>query len=162
MNARMVRGSLVVLVVSCIWPGFATTVAAKRAPRGAAVIRITAQRIEHVRVDVGRRGPSSGDIETSRSLLYNKSIRGRPIGHSEIVCVATSSASSSCTGVFFFLPRGKLFVLGPIQPGDDYRVPVVGGTGLYANIHGTLTASSLDRRPLRELLVFTVYGLKSG
>jgi hypothetical protein len=122
------------------------------------MIRITAQRVEHARVDIGRRGASSGDIETSRSLLYNKSIRARPIGHSDLVCVATSSASSNCTGVFF-LPRGKLVVLGPIQPGDDYRVPVVGGTGLYANVHGTLTASTLERRPLRELLVFTVYGL---
>src|SRR5262249_44669077 len=113
---------------------------------------------EHARVDVGRRGASSGDIETSRSLLYNKSIRARPIGHAELVCVATSSASSSCTGVFF-LPRGKLVVVGPIHTGDDYQVPVVGGTRLHANARGTLTASSLDRRPLRELLVFTVYGL---
>ena len=124
------------------------------------MITITAQRIEHARVDLGRRGASSGDIETSRSLLYNKSIRARPIGHAEFVCVATSSPTSNCTGVFF-LPRGKLVVLGPIQPGDDYRVPVVGGTGLYANAHGTLTASTLDRRPLHELLVFTVYGLST-
>jgi hypothetical protein len=143
-------------IVACTTLGFAATTAGARLPKGIAMIRITAEQIAHARVGIAGRAAGRGGIETSRSLLYNKRIRVRPIGHSELSCVAlTSSTSATCTGVFF-LPRGKLVVLGPMRPGHSYEVPVVGGTGLYANVRGTLKVISLDSRRVRELLVFTL------
>jgi hypothetical protein len=35
-----------------------------------------------------------------------------------------------------------------------YELAVVGGTGLYNNVRGTLTVTSLKQKPSRELLVF--------
>jgi hypothetical protein len=31
---------------------------------------------------------------------------------------------------------------------------VIGGTGLYNNVRGSLTVTSLERKPTKELLVF--------
>jgi hypothetical protein len=120
---------------------------------GPATITITDREVEHARVDVGRRGPSVGDMEFSRSLLYNKRIREKPIGHSEVTCIATGQTSSSCTGTYF-LPKGKIVVIGPTRFRELYELAVVGGTGLYANARGTLTVTSLGTRPARALLVF--------
>jgi hypothetical protein len=35
-----------------------------------------------------------------------------------------------------------------------YELAIVGGTGLYNNVRGALTVTSLDRKPSKELLVF--------
>jgi hypothetical protein len=35
-----------------------------------------------------------------------------------------------------------------------YELAVVGGTGLYDNVHGTLTVTSLGGAPAREFLLF--------
>jgi hypothetical protein len=149
------KRSLAAVIVACVTLGYAATTAGARLPKWVAMIRITAEQIEHARVKIAGRAAGQGGIETSRSLLYNKRVRVRPIGHSELACVAAGSMSGNCTGVFF-LPRGKLVVLGPMRPGHGYQVPVVGGTGLYANVRGTLKVTSLESRRVRELLVFTL------
>jgi hypothetical protein len=120
---------------------------------GPATITISDREISRARVDLGRRGASAGDVETMRALLFNKRITRRTIGHSETVCVATGGGSSTCTETFF-LPKGKIVAIAPVRFAEVFDAAVVGGTGLYANVRGTLTVTSLGQTPRRSLLVF--------
>jgi hypothetical protein len=118
------------------------------------VVRITERQIGGGRVDVGRPGPSIGDVQVLRELLYNTNITPNPIGHAELICTYTGTSSRNCAGTFF-LPKGKIVVSGPLLYRQFFQLAVVGGTGLYSNVRGTLTATSLTNGPhATELLLF--------
>ena len=67
------------------------------------------------------------------------------VGHAEILCTFTKSTQAEpfsafalCTGGFF-LPAGQVLIEGFIRFTDEpanFRIPVVGGTGAYANARG--------------------------
>lgn len=116
-------------------------------------VQITAVAKRHAYVDVGRTGRSPGDIDTYNLLLYNRRITLRSIGRADMLCTAVSASAQSCTATYF-LPRGEIVVQGVVSSHLIYELAVVGGTGLYDNVRGTLTATSLGRKPARELLVF--------
>jgi hypothetical protein len=116
-------------------------------------IRITDRLVKHTRVDIGRRGPSAGDLDFYRQLLFNKGITSSPIGHSDLTCVNTGTGSSNCTGTYF-LPEGKIMVGGVIASRLFYELAVYGGTGIYDNVRGTVTITFLGGVPAREFLVF--------
>ena len=120
---------------------------------GPGVIRITSNQISRAHLDRGLRGPSAGDVDITRALLYNRRLTKHPIGHAELVCTATGTRSSDCSGTFF-LPRGKIVVAGPRSSPELYEVAVVGGTGLYDNVRGTLTITALGGKPPRDLDYF--------
>jgi len=120
---------------------------------GPGVIRITSKQISRAHFDRGLRGPSAGDLDIVRTLLYNRRVTSRAIGHAELVCTATGIRSSDCNGTFF-LPKGKIVVQGPRTFPELFEVAVVGGTGLYDNVHGTLTITSLGGKPPRQLVFF--------
>ena len=120
---------------------------------GPGVIRITEKQVQVARVDVGKPGPSVGDIQVMRFLLYNRRITLRALGHSELVCTMTGTSTSSCMGTYF-LPKGKIVVGGPMRFREFYELAVLGGTGLYDNVRGSLTVTSLGGKPLRDILVF--------
>ena len=135
-----------------------TVVAAVAAPAGAldqpGNIRITDRMIAHTHVNVGAHGGSSaGNFDFYRQQLFNKGITTRSIGHSDVTCVDTGTGSSNCTGTFF-LPRGEIMVGGVIDSRLFYELAVVGGTGVYSNVRGTLTATYLGGLPAREFLLF--------
>jgi hypothetical protein len=139
--------------VAALWltaPG--TTAAALRLDRPGTV-RVTAVETSRARIDLGRRGPSVGDMQIMRQLVYNRRIKRQPIGHGEMICIGTGADSSNCTGTFF-LPKGKIVVSGPLLFRQVFELAVVGGTGLYDNARGTLTVTSLGTKPQRDLLVF--------
>jgi hypothetical protein len=117
------------------------------------VIRITGKLIARAHIDRGRHGQSAGDIDIARELLYNRRVTTRAIGHAELVCIATGSHSSTCTGTFF-LPKGKIVVQGPQAFPEFFEMAVAGGTGLYDNVRGTLTVTELGGRPVRFLIFF--------
>jgi hypothetical protein len=116
-------------------------------------ISITDSESKHLYVDLGVSGRSPGDIDVYSVLLYNKRITPKSIGHAGMVCTAVSARSQSCNATYF-LPRGEIVVSGVISSRLIYILAVVGGTGLYNNVRGTLTVTSLDRKPSKELLVF--------
>jgi hypothetical protein len=125
-----------------------------RALTGPGVIRITQRRVEEGFIDLRRGGPGVGDIEITRVLLYNTRITPKPIGHGELVCTLTGAVSRICSGVYF-LPKGKIIVGGPMLFRQLYELAVLGGTGLYANVRGTLTVTSLKpSHPATDLLLF--------
>jgi hypothetical protein len=117
------------------------------------MITITDREVSRARVDGGKPGVGAGDVIFVRQQLYNKRIRATAIGHSELACTLMPWGSRSCTGTYF-LPRGKIMVGGVFRYRALYEVAVLGGTGVYDNVGGTLTVTSLRGTPRRELLVF--------
>jgi hypothetical protein len=120
-------------------------------------IRITDREIKRADVDVGTKGLSAGDVQSLRRLLYNRRITNKAIGHSELVCTSTGNQSTMCNGSYF-LPKGRIVVGGIVRSPLFYELAVLGGTGLYDNAQGTLTVTSLRRKPVEELLVFRLVG----
>jgi hypothetical protein len=104
-------------------------------------------------IDVGARGTSIGDLDVYNLLLYNKRITPRSIGHGEMVCTRVGPKRQSCHAGYV-LPQGELTVEGVIGSRLIYSLAVTGGTGLYGNVRGALTVTSIHRKPSRELLVF--------
>jgi hypothetical protein len=116
-------------------------------------VTITDSQLRHAHVDSGRPGPSAGDLDIYSLLLYNKRITARALGRGEVVCTAIGTKGQSCHATYF-LPKGEIVAQGVINSRLIYELAVVGGTGLYNNVRGSLTVTSLRRKPSRELLVF--------
>jgi hypothetical protein len=121
--------------------------------KGPGIIRITSRETRFTRVDIGASGRTPGDLEISRGQLYNTRIRQRPIGHGQLVCVYAGDSVRNCNGTFV-LPDGKLTVSGILIYRSLYDLAVTGGTGLYANVRGTLTVTRVRQRPPSDVLVF--------
>ena len=145
-SAKLAGVVTVAVVAACALPGaFAYT--------KPGTIRITDVERKHTYVDTGARGRSPGDIDVYRSLLYNRRITTKALGHADMVCTTITATTQHCDATYF-LPRGELVVAGVISTRLIYILPVVGGTEYYNNARGTLTVTSLRRSPSRELLVF--------
>ena len=135
-----------------------TVVAAVAAPAGAldqpGNIRITDRMIAHTHVNVAAHGGSSaGNFDFYRQQLFNKGITPTPIGHSDFTCVNTGTGSQSCTGTYF-LPKGKIMVGGVIASRLFYELAIIGGTGIYSNVNGSVVATFLGGDPSGEFLLF--------
>jgi hypothetical protein len=120
---------------------------------GPGTIRISDRQVSHIHVDLGDGGRGAGDQDFYRQLLFNKGITPKSIGHSDVTCTNTGTGSMTCTGTYF-LPQGKIMVGGVIGGRLFYELAVLGGTGLYDNARGTLTATYLGGLPPKEFLVF--------
>lgn len=122
-------------------------------------IRITNREIAREFVDLGAPGPTAGDQLVVSSLLFNRRITSSALGHEELLCTylgrggVLGGGSRLCT-MTFYLPRGKLVVVGAVHNLVLFTLPVVGGTGIYDNVGGTLTATFLGSDPIRQLLLF--------
>lgn len=116
-------------------------------------VRITDSQLRHAHVDVGSDGKSVGDLDVYSLLLYNKRIRAKAIGQATMTCTVVGATGQSCTATYI-LPKGTIVTQGVITSRLIYELAVAGGTGLYSNVRGSLTVTSLKRKPSRELLVF--------
>jgi hypothetical protein len=117
-------------------------------------ISVTDQELRHAHIDLGAPGKSVGDLDVYTALIYNKRITPRAIGRATMSCIAVGLSGQNCSGTYV-LPRGEIVAEGVIGSRLIYQMAVVGGTGLYNNVRGSLTVTSLHRkRPSRELLVF--------
>lgn len=140
--------------------GFAAAAVAFRpvsAETGPALIRITSTQVSYARIDVGRRGRGIGDMEILTQRLYNRRITPKAIGRAETVCTFGFRSSRSCRTTYV-LPRGSLMVGGSVRFREIYELAILGGTGLYNNARGTLTATQIRRSPRREFLIFRLAG----
>jgi hypothetical protein len=132
--------------------GLALVVAGGASPLvGPGTIRVTDKLVRHIHVDGGP--GHAGDLDFYRQSLYNKGITSSPIGHSDVACTNTGTGSENCNGTYF-LPKGKIMVTGVIASRLFYELAVIGGTGLYDNVRGTLTVTYLGGSPAGEFLLF--------
>lgn len=147
----LAAGAVVALLATGPWG------ARSEAGTGPATIRVTDRELSVVRVDVGARGTSPGDMEVVRHRLSDRRT-GNTIGRAELVCTFVDSRRSRVCRGTYFLPRGKLVVGGSVLYRQFYELAVVGGTGLYDNARGTLTVTRTHRNPVRDLVVFRLVG----
>jgi hypothetical protein len=146
-QAATLGASAVLLVVALAVPG-------AQALDKPGTISVTDSELRHAHIDLGTPGTSVGDLDVYTSLIYNKRITPRAIGRGTMTCTAVSLTSQNCSATYV-LPRGEIVTEGVIGSRLIYQLAVVGGTGLYNNVRGSLTVTSLHRkRPSRELLVF--------
>ena len=123
------------------------------------VVRITNREVARENVDLGAPGRSAGDQLIVSQLLFNRRITDRALGHEEMLCTylgrggVLGGGSRYCT-MTFFLPEGRIVVMGAVHNLLLFTLPVVGGTGIYDNVGGTLTATFLQPAPTRQLLLF--------
>jgi hypothetical protein len=148
----LLAGMLVGILVVSPWEG------GSKAATGPATIRITNKEVSVVRVDVGARGKSPGDMEIIRQLLYNQRLTTLSIGRAEIVCTFMDYRRSRVCRGTYFLPKGRLVVGGSLLYRQFYELAILGGTGLYDNARGSLVVTRTDVRPVRDLVVFRLVG----
>lgn len=123
------------------------------------VVRITSREVSREVVDIGRPGLSAGDQLVVTQLLFNRRITTIALGHQETLCThlgrgdVRGGGSRQCS-MTFYLPQGRLVAGGAVHNLLFYQVPILGGTGLYDNVGGTLTVTFLGGRPARQLLLF--------
>ena len=122
----------------------AMTAAGSRTLSGPGTIRVTIKLAKHIHVDEGTRGIGAGDVDFYRELIYNTRITPKPIGHTDVACTFTGTGSSNCSGTYL-MPQGKIVIGGVIGSHQTYTLAVLGGTGLYDNVRGTLTVSPLSK-----------------
>jgi hypothetical protein len=127
------------------------------AATGPATIRITSREVSRIRVDLGRPGRGPGDTEIVRLNLFNKRIKQSPIGQAEYVCTFTTARLRSCSASIS-LPRGRIVAGGSIQFTELYELAILGGTRLYDDARGTMTAIRTTRSPRRDILLFRLTG----
>ena len=143
------------LIAAALGAAVATAVVAVGVPAttGPATIRITdVQTGFHAVGTPGR----AGFTEIVQQKLYNPTI-SHPIGRADLVCTYLDRRMRQCTATYS-LPRGKIIVVGSIDSRLLYTVAIVGGTGLYDNARGTLTATATRLSPRREVLLFRLSG----
>ncbi len=140
------------VLAGVVWEG------SSGAGTGPATIRITDRQLSVVRVDIGARRTSPGDVEIVRHRLFERARPRNVIGRAELVCTfVDAKRSRACRGTYI-LPRGKIMVAGSLQYRQFYVLAVTGGTGLYDNARGTLSVTRTARRPVRDLVVVRLTG----
>jgi hypothetical protein len=141
------------LAAAALVLGLASSASGTGSLEGPGTIRITDQLVRHIHVNVSDPRSRAGDLDFYRQILFNRRLTASSIGHSDITCVNTGTGSSNCTGTYF-LPKGKIMVGGVIDTRLFYELAVFGGTGLYDNVRGTLTATYMGGAPAQEFLLF--------
>jgi hypothetical protein len=127
--------------------------------QGPGIIRVTNEQLTSTRVDLGAPGLTPGDLLVATQLVYNRRITTRAIGHEEMLCTylgrggVLGGGSRSCQ-ITVYLPEGRIVASGAVHNLVLYSLPVIGGTGIYDNVGGSLTVTRLEGVPRRQLLLF--------
>lgn len=145
------------LLVSGALVGFALTTGSvtqgSPALTGPGTINITSLDVKVSLVNRGAASRGAGDVLLIRQLLFKRGTRKEAIGHTDLVCTYTGPRARQCNGTYS-LPRGKIVVAGSLRFRSFFRLAVIGGTELYDNVRGTLTATRFSVKPRREILLF--------
>jgi hypothetical protein len=109
------------------------------------VIRLLSVSTADANVDVGPKGPSPGDLEGFSSRLFNRQLqfgrqRGAYVGRDG----GTLRLNAKKVAIFDAnarLPGGTIHTHGVLKAigNGAYRIAVVGGTGVYEEVRGSLT-----------------------
>jgi hypothetical protein len=139
------RRQLVTLTALGAVLGAPSAVAAASAPQ---TIRVTSVTISMVGHDVKPKGPSAGDSVTYRDRLLNVTAqfgkkKGAVVGSDRGKLTYLTAHTATFTGRVM-LPGGTLRLSGAVYgtAAGGLVVPILGGTGRYADARGTLTVGS--------------------
>ena len=151
----MTRLPIAVGVLACAIVGsqaLAATAADER--RAPATVRVTATIDSAHQVDNAPEGDSQGDVLVFTQKLADAG--GRAVGRADAYCVRTAPGRvRECQGTFF-LPKGQVFVAGPDPDGvARHALAIVGGTGAYAGVRGSVTLDHANPTTDRDTFTFT-------
>jgi hypothetical protein len=149
----MRKGLFAVIVLTAVAVMAALLTANSPALIKPGTIRLTTRAVKQEFVDRPPLGRGAGDLLVKRELLFNKGVRAKAIGYADVVCTHTSRYARQCSATYA-LPKGKIVVAGAFAFAQFHELAVIGGTGLYDNVRGTLTVTLLRRNPQRDILVF--------
>lgn len=85
----------------------------------------------------------STDMRSDIVLLWNRTIRSRPVGHAVLTCAKVGTGGVlgggiwNCIGVYQ-LPLGKISTQGILHGYNRYTLVITGGTGRYKGVSGSL------------------------
>lgn len=153
MKSRIVTATCAV-VVACLFGAIALAATANgQSKRKNITLRVSSE-LENVHlVDNPPTGLSVGDVLIFTEKLLNR--KGKIIGHDAATCTSLFDQRSLCTGTYE-LRSGEIMVQ-LLQPGLSgtltYDQAIVGGTGRYAGVGGTVT---VHQRPSGDRLVFHI------
>jgi hypothetical protein len=141
----MARLAAPVLVAAALGASSAQAAAAQ-------TIEVTSVTVTMVTNDVGPKGASKGDSISFRDRLLNAvkqfgKTKGVRVGSDSGVMTFTSSNTATFTGLAI-LPGGTLKLKGEVSglSNGGFVIPVVGGTGKFAHVTGTLTVGPGGKR----------------
>ena len=119
---------------------------------GSQTIRITSVTVKMVTHDVGPKGASKGDTITYADRLLNAAAqfgktKGARVGSDSGKLTFTSAHTATFAGKAT-LPGGTLTLSGAVigLTNGGLLIPVVGGTGVFDHVTGTLTVGAGDKR----------------
>jgi hypothetical protein len=130
------------------------------APAGAATrtLEVTSVTVSSVRHDVAPKGYSKGDTVVTRDRLLNATAqfgkkRGAVVGEDSSTLTFTGPHTATISGKAT-LPGGTLILGGEVigLTNGGLAVQVIGGTGTYASVRGTLTVAA-GKSPLNTYLL---------
>jgi hypothetical protein len=117
------------------------------------VVRVTTRNLYTVTT-------TAGPVQVAS--VYNLNLTPNPIGNAQLLCVSIDggrgplpAGSRYCWGSYT-IGKNSIVVHGVTRNPLRYQLAVVGGTGAYANVGGTLNVYRITSNPLRERLVFTL------
>lgn len=115
---------------------------------GSQTIRVTSVTLKMATHDIGPKGASKGDTVTYKDRLLNAvgqfgKAKGSLVGSDSGTLTFTSANTATFEGKAT-LPGGTLTLRGPVIGLADggLVIPVVGGTGSFAHVSGTLTVGT--------------------
>ncbi len=130
----------------------ALTAAAGAQAVTAQTIRVTSVTVKMATSDIGPKGASKGDTITYRDSLLNAvgqfgKSKGSRVGSDSGKLTFTSKNTATFAGEAK-LPGGTLTLRGSVVglPDGGLVIPVVGGTGSFAHVRGTLTVGAGENR----------------
>lgn len=103
-----------------------------------------------------------GALTVSTLHLFNKAVRPGALGSGVMACTYLGAGGvmgpgrSDCS-VSYTLPHGTILARGQLSTRLFFQLVVVGGTGLYANVHGTVVGSTTGAH--RMTLLFALQAL---
>ena len=80
----------------------------------------------------------AGDRYVRYMTLWNHQKSAAPIGQAFEFCFGLDVRRSYVCSVYFSLPGGKLEASGVVQHTYNFWAPVIGASGRYASLHGSL------------------------
>ena len=147
--------------VAIVLVGLAAGAVPSAAPAAERTIAVRSVTISMVGHDAKPKGPSRGDSVTYRDRLLNAGAqfgkkKGAVVGSDRGTLRYLTAHTASFTGRVT-LPDGTLELSGAVYstPGGGLVIPIVGGTGSYADARGTLTVGSGRDRVLNTY-AFTI------
>lgn len=129
---------LLIVVASITFAASHMNAQAASAAQGGRVVHVVEHAITDTVVDIGPKGDSVGDLLPFANPVFDAADK-KQVGSDNGNCVRTVVGTAYECNWTTFLPGGQITVEGPYyDSGADSMLSIIGGTGIYKNVHGEM------------------------